>query len=162
MGEIGLVQLLLKHGAKVDIRDSEGNTPLLLAARNGHEKLVEFLVGNGTDPHVRGEKGRTLMHLAVKGVRPGLVTLCLHYKVNVDIKDDEAPLHEAALKASQTFVNMLLENRANPCLGNNAEQRPSAVCWDEEIKARLVEAEKAWKEKPRPANGLQDPAPKFS
>ena len=35
-----------------------GNTPLLLAAKNGHEDIVHLLIQNGTDINVKNEKGK--------------------------------------------------------------------------------------------------------
>ena len=44
-----MVELLLAHGAQTDIQDNQGQTPLHLAARNGHRLIVEELLKNGAD-----------------------------------------------------------------------------------------------------------------
>jgi ankyrin repeat protein len=49
-----VAQLLYQHGADVDVRGIYGWTPLASASR-GHRKLVEWLLGHGADPNIRGE-----------------------------------------------------------------------------------------------------------
>ncbi len=48
-----ILRLLLKHGAKPDIADEEGNTPLHFAAQRGTEELAKFLLTLGANPYVR-------------------------------------------------------------------------------------------------------------
>ena len=38
-----LVELLLKHGAKIDIADEEGNTPISLAYDLKQKKIIELI-----------------------------------------------------------------------------------------------------------------------
>ena len=42
-----IVKLLARHRADVKKPSSNGETPLLLAARNGHMEVVEFLYERG-------------------------------------------------------------------------------------------------------------------
>lgn len=39
-----VLDLLVKYKADVNKRDSSGNTPLMLACKNGHMDIVEFLL----------------------------------------------------------------------------------------------------------------------
>lgn len=52
-----ILRLLLKHGAKPDIADEEGNTPLHFAAQRGTEELAKFLLTLGANPYVRNLQG---------------------------------------------------------------------------------------------------------
>lgn len=47
------VQWLLDRGAAVDARAPNGNTPLMLAARYGHEDSVTLLLARGADRNLR-------------------------------------------------------------------------------------------------------------
>ena len=53
---------------KIDpnIRFSNGNTPLIVAATNGHAGIVKFLIRKGADPKIQNEKGYTALDYAEK------------------------------------------------------------------------------------------------
>ena len=44
-----LVELLLQHGAKIDLQNSDGGTALMLAAQDGHWRVVELLLQRGAE-----------------------------------------------------------------------------------------------------------------
>ncbi|KAL2152845.1 hypothetical protein VTH82DRAFT_4000 [Thermothelomyces myriococcoides] len=52
-------RLLLEHGARVDIRDGQGRTPLHWAAEAGHEAVVRLLVAAGADLDAASHDGVT-------------------------------------------------------------------------------------------------------
>jgi hypothetical protein len=53
----------LKHGARVDIRRSDGKTPYLLAVREGHELCISILMAAGADPCATDNNGRSASDL---------------------------------------------------------------------------------------------------
>jgi ankyrin repeat protein len=58
------VNCLLNNGANIHQADSDGETPLLWAARYGHIQIVELLLENGADIHQADSNGRTPLHVA--------------------------------------------------------------------------------------------------
>lgn len=52
-----ILQLLLNAGARTDISDDEGNTPLHFAAIRGSMEVATFLLKLGADPYARNKKG---------------------------------------------------------------------------------------------------------
>ena len=50
---------MLSHGARSNIRDAGGATPLHYAAANGHKEVVQMLMKKGADKSVRDHEGRT-------------------------------------------------------------------------------------------------------
>ncbi|KFA70940.1 hypothetical protein S40288_10226 [Stachybotrys chartarum IBT 40288] len=59
-----LAQLLLKNRAQVDVRDTDGQTPLFKAVAQGTTGMVELLLQYGAVTNVRSTQGVTLMNLA--------------------------------------------------------------------------------------------------
>jgi ankyrin repeat protein len=64
-GELGVVRLLLQHGAFVDPVSGDGWTPLTAADAVGNEKMADLLLVNGADPAMREAHGYTPLHRAV-------------------------------------------------------------------------------------------------
>ena len=46
-GHILVASVLLKNGANVNAKTSDGKTPLSIAKENGHARMVELLKANG-------------------------------------------------------------------------------------------------------------------
>jgi ankyrin repeat protein len=72
-GNEGLAQKLLEFGADVDARDSDGNTPLILASRNGRADMCRLLLSRGADPCAQNRRGDTPMYWTTES---GRMELC--------------------------------------------------------------------------------------
>ena len=63
-GDKAIAELLLKAGATVNARDTNGATPLHFAVSNGHQELAELLLAHDADPNARNNAGQTPLDLA--------------------------------------------------------------------------------------------------
>lgn len=60
-----MVESLLKT-TDVNIRNSEGNTPLMAAASTGDLRMIRMLLGKGADPRILNNLGETPAQVAVR------------------------------------------------------------------------------------------------
>lgn len=67
------VALLLDHGAAIDARAPNGNTPLMMATMFGSEDSVKLLLARGADPRLRNDKQASASDLARQAGRDFLV-----------------------------------------------------------------------------------------
>jgi hypothetical protein len=68
-GEIGILEFLVSLGADVNIRDNDGDTPLLVAETPAaFEALVQF----GADPQAKNKAGEGIVEKVIEDERPEL------------------------------------------------------------------------------------------
>ncbi|KAJ1484785.1 ankyrin repeat protein, partial [Baffinella frigidus] len=65
---IGITRLLIKRGADLNARNTQGWTPLHVACREGNEVLALLLVQNGADVSAETNQGHAPLRYAT---RPG-------------------------------------------------------------------------------------------
>jgi ankyrin repeat protein len=56
---------LLKHGADINLRSSDGRTPLMWAAFRNNVKMAEFLMDNGADVTAEDNQGWSALDIAI-------------------------------------------------------------------------------------------------
>jgi ankyrin repeat protein len=61
---IGVAQLLLDKGIKINHQSNRGWTALMSAVTNGHVEMVQFLIDNGADQSLKNEHGRNVLEMA--------------------------------------------------------------------------------------------------
>ena len=61
---LSIAALLVKHGANVNLRNSEQNPPLVLAVFSGHIPYIRFLLDNGANPLITNIYGQTPLSYA--------------------------------------------------------------------------------------------------
>ena len=67
-GNTDMVRSLVSSpGADVNATDERGSTPLLEAARYGHEDIARVLIAAGANVNAKDKDGKTALMLAVQG-----------------------------------------------------------------------------------------------
>lgn len=100
---------LIEKGATVDAVNSDGDTALHMAALNGHEGVVRFLVGAGAAVDGDNRYGDTALDLAVRQGHEEIV----RFLVSVGALKNFEALHKAVLDGYEEIVKILVTTEAN-------------------------------------------------
>ena len=94
----------------VDVKNKDGDTPLILAAKNNQVKMVGMLLRFGADVDVRNKDEDTPLILAAKNNQVKIVGMLLRFRADFDAvnKYGDTPLILAAKNNQVKIVDMLL------------------------------------------------------
>jgi len=129
-GIVEIVAVLVQmEGCDINQIDSQGNTPLRWAARNGHEGVVKILLGrDDVNPDQPNNDGRTPLWWAAYYGYEGVVKMLLERDdVNPDKpnNDGRTPLWWASYSGFEGVVRMLLgRDDVNPNKPDNYGETP--------------------------------------
>lgn len=128
-GDMKSVSALISQGADADAINTDGHTPLMLAAFNGHTEIVLHLLKAGVSVNTADKQLLTPLHFAASGPNPDVVKLLIEYGAEIDATDgieNFTPLMYAAAEGNLAVVNILLQFGANTLLtdddGDTAEE----------------------------------------
>ena len=71
----------------VDFRFNNGSTPLIVAAEEGRQEVVDFLLDSGANPNARNDLNYTALHWAAFRGQLGIVELLLKNGADANVKD---------------------------------------------------------------------------
>jgi len=107
-GEIERVKLFISAGADVNVKNSEGLTPLHYAAFKGHKDIVELLLAHGADVNVGGANyNRTALEFAMQSNHMEIVQLLISKGADI------SPLHFAIYIKDEAKAKSLIEGGAD-------------------------------------------------
>ena len=102
-GDLPSVKILLKHGAHIDARDSDGETAFLKAAQRGNSlPILEELVRGGADIHAVNDPGDNAVMLAAWQHQLNSVKLLIQLGVDPCAKNNAG---ETAIDMAKTNLN---------------------------------------------------------
>ena len=102
-----IVSTLVRHGAKVNVRDVDGETPMFLALANSDFETVRILHDCGTDAHLRSASGHSPLHMAVKNRHIEVIAGLAKGDTDANVRDEngDTPLHWAADMAANAHLD---------------------------------------------------------
>jgi len=105
--------LLTDKNASFDVTDIHGNTPLLIAARNGNVEITHLLLKAGADPNGRGDALPPLASAAING-HLQVMTQLLKYHADIELMgvDGLTPLWTAVQVNNVAATELLLKKGA--------------------------------------------------
>jgi ankyrin repeat protein len=111
-GHLDRVQQLLDGGAKIETKNSVGNTALLLAIANSREPVARLLIERGANINVQNKKRETPLYVAIKvGLAP-IIGVLLERGADPNVaagEKNETPIHLATKMGDLATVQLLLE-----------------------------------------------------
>jgi ankyrin repeat protein len=150
-GQKEVVELLITNGADVRVADSDGDTPLHIAATGfkwalygsesaieDHKEVVKLLIANGADVNAKDEQGKTPLHNAAYYNQKETVELLITNGADVNAttvdefaeENDECgtggttALHQASEQGNREIVELLISSGADV----NAEMNDGSRC----------------------------------
>ncbi len=132
-GSREVVEVLLRCGAEIDIKDFDGQPPLFLAVCKGQLEIVSELLKKGADVTVKDKKGFTPLYIAVENGHAEIVDeLCkCGADVNVESQTEQTPLLCACSKGFGDIVKILLN------YGVEGDRQIFEIVKDKDIKELL-------------------------
>jgi ankyrin repeat protein len=123
---IEVLQYLVSRGAKIDVRNKEGNCPLHFASQYNHD--VEYLISAGADVNATNNDGDTPLHLASKDNQNVTVLKSLISKISEINKKNRygnTPLHLASSDNDNIeIIDCLISHEAKIHEINNDGETP--------------------------------------
>lgn len=111
-GHEGIVRLLLKRGAALDIPNLYGWTALMQACRQGHENVVQLLLKNKADVNIKTTMGISALTVGVMGGNSKVVELLLEQNLVIDDAESVdyfcSPIMVATLHGRDELLRKLL------------------------------------------------------
>lgn len=129
-GDYQKVETLLKNGTSPDITISNGWTPVMIAAAEGHKDVVQLLVNSGANVNATNKFGRTAIMFASRYGFTDIVDILARAGAKIDIlpfeTDSKSPLMAASAAGFKETVQKLINLKADINLinenGNDALQ----------------------------------------
>ena len=118
-GSIAAIELLLSGGLSVDLRDGEGNTPLVCAAACGQIEAVNCLLDHGADPLLKVKDGWSLLHFAAQSGNVIIIETMLSKGLDIDSRGETlglTPLMVSIIFGKLEAAKYLLEKGADESL----------------------------------------------
>ncbi len=141
----GLIDLL-RSGAKVDKRDAEGLTPLMIAAGAGRPHMVDLLLTAGADVlAIDPRMGASALHKAAQSGNVDVTRMILDAGAFIDQQSPalgNTPLIDAVLHKQEEAVRLLLKRGARTTIRNHWQQSALDLARYDKLDAiaRLIEA----------------------
>jgi quinoprotein dehydrogenase-associated probable ABC transporter substrate-binding protein len=110
------IEYLLKRGAKVDAKDNEGQTPLMVAVKSGDISVINGLLAYEADPNMQDNDGWTAAMHAVRSNEPKIFRLLGKYKADFNLvnHDELTALAMAVIDNKANAAVAMLDYNANP------------------------------------------------
>jgi hypothetical protein len=122
-GDPVAVRELLEAGCDPNARGgSQGLTPLIVSAANGHREVVELLLSHGASLEVADNSGMTPLMNAVLFDQPAVAQVLLDHGANVNASTVSTSMTPLMFATTPTTAKLLLQNGADASLRSREDK----------------------------------------
>ena len=112
-GSLAIIKYMVRHGARINVLDDYGSTPLTISIFNDSFPAATFLLKNGADPNFisKNQHAQAIpLFTAIKRNSPSMVKMLLDRGADFKIEgfDDLTPLQFAACSGNLEILKLLL------------------------------------------------------
>ncbi|MCW3096662.1 MAG: ankyrin repeat protein [Chthonomonadaceae bacterium] len=109
-----VVETMLRHGAKVNMRGEIGLTPLHWAVRSNHQRTVDVLISHGADVNAKADNGTTPLMYVSDG-HTSIVRMLIEHGANVNARDDDGltPMSSSLPNVRPDSLRLLIDKGAD-------------------------------------------------
>jgi ankyrin repeat protein len=140
-------ELLRKHGARFDLTDSEGVTPLMVAAANGNLEGTDWLIAAGVDVQASDAHGNTALHQACSRQSVGVVKSLIQAQADPGRVNRFGDVPAATLRLRQFVpegkLGILIRQDSSPRIPTVRFSGETPPPTESEIKRLLAQAQAA-------------------
>lgn len=140
-GRISDLQFLIDSKYPIDIRNSEGFTPLGIAINDDNVEFAEILLKNKANPFISiDKKGNSPVSIALKKSNQKMLSNIVKYSGNQTDIQGNSILHYAARISEPSVVKSLISYGLDPNVKNNSGETPYdiAVRWNKKQVAGIL------------------------
>ncbi|NEX60819.1 ankyrin repeat domain-containing protein [Noviherbaspirillum galbum] len=114
-GDVHAVRHHLHHGAEVNARDEEGNTPLICAAIRGNTDIADVLIRKGADVNAGNGAGHPALMWALEHDQPAMAKLLIQRgaHINTCSANSDTALILALARGHDDIAKVLVERGAD-------------------------------------------------
>ena len=120
-----IVDLLIKRNAPLNVIDSNGSTPLMIAVNRGSGDMTQMLLDNGADPDIKDTAyGRTALHIAASKGYEKIAAALISKGADVNITDSkgQTPLYSSLYHGNDHISKLLFQNKAENKVINDLQK----------------------------------------
>lgn len=152
------IEYLLKRGAKIDAPNTDGLTPLMLAAQANDLSVINGFLAYGANPNAQDHDGWTAAMHAVRSNNPKIFRLLGSHKADFNIasNDDMTALTLAVAQNKANAVVAMLDHGADPNLKLGPAQYNALMLAAKGGSLQMAQTLLQYKSKPnaKSANGI--------
>lgn len=109
-----IVDIILKNGADINVRNSVGATALMLASlHNKNPDVIDTLIRHGSDVNTRDENGKTALIYACKNDNPDIIRTLIKHGAKTDVRYNDLMNLDGTFSQKTAFT-LAAEENTNP------------------------------------------------